>query len=424
MISELSETVRAAGFLAPVVSDETELLSVCKSSLRGATRCYAAANFHSSTTQGPGGIWNYTLHADGSLGTKIFVNHDTNDQEIYILPFQHAIDSLIATSAGKTLPLPSEYPFTYEDNAQRAADIVRLYQGTVINILAVAFFLGVLGVIYQLTGHMAYERELGMSQLIEAMMPNKRRWEPQVARLLAYHAAFSIIYMPAWVLSGVIISGLVFPDASYAITIIYHVLLGLSLTSYSIFFGTFFKKAQLSGITATIVSIVLAIIAQIAVGGNGSTGAVIILSLLFPPVQYIMFLIMMAKFQQIGRPMNLVETPPNSDWMNISGIVLWIFAIIQIIVFPILGALVERALYGSSSTDRKLSDGETSSGAHVAVRLNNFNKVYGPGRTKRFFLSCLRRKSPQVHAVKDLTLDVVQGQIAILLGANGRSAFP
>lgn len=252
IINDLSETVRTAGFLAPVVSDETELLSICKSSLRGATRCYAAVNFHSSTTQGPGGIWNYSmlpyhqrshsmcamsctslsrclaLHADGALGTKIFVNHDTNDQEIYILPFQHAIDSLIATSTGNSLPSSiEEYPFTYEDNAQRAADIVRLYQGTVISILAIAFYLGMVGVTYQLTGHMASERELGMSQLIEAMMPNKRRWEPQVARILAYHLSFTIIYLPSWLINGAIISGLVFPDASYAITIIYHVLLGL-----------------------------------------------------------------------------------------------------------------------------------------------------------------------------------------------------
>jgi len=57
VINQLQEAVRAAGFFAPVVSDETELLSSCRSSLRGATRCYAAANFHSSTTQGAGGIW-------------------------------------------------------------------------------------------------------------------------------------------------------------------------------------------------------------------------------------------------------------------------------------------------------------------------------------------------------------------------------
>ena len=272
------------------------------------------------------------------------------------------------------------------------------------------------GVTYQLTGHMASERELGMSQLIEAMMPNKQRWMPQLARLVSYHIAFDLIYLPAWTIGGAIVSGLVFPDSSYAITIIYHVLLGLALTSTSIFFAAFFRKAQLSGITATIISIVLAIIAQIAVGGNGSTGAVVILSLLSPSCQYIFFLITMARFQRGGRPMNLVETPPDSDWA-ISGIVFWVLAIVQIIVFPILGALVERALYGTGSTDRELYDSETSSGAHIAVKLTNFNKIY---RTKGFLQSFFRRKSQQVHAVKDLTLDVVQGQIAILLGANGR----
>jgi len=46
---------------------------------------------------------------------------------------------------------------------------------------------------------MASERELGMSQLIEAMTPNKHRWHTQAARLLANHLAFDIIYLPSWV---------------------------------------------------------------------------------------------------------------------------------------------------------------------------------------------------------------------------------
>lgn len=420
IISQLSTVVTSAGLRPVVVADETALLSQCRSTLRGSTACYAGVNFHSSPTQGTGGIWNYTLHADGSLGSKTFVDQNNNDQELYILPFQHAIDSYIAQAQGLTLPSNiDEFPYTTSTNAQRAANIVRLYQGTLISILAVAFFLGMVGVTYQLVGHMASERELGMSQLIEAMMPNKRRWEPQVARLVSYHLAFDIIYLPGWVLSGALVSGLVFPDASYAITIIFHILAGLALSSYSIFFATFFRKAQLSGITTTIVSIVLAIIAQVAVGGNGTTGPVVVLSLLFPSMLYTFFLIMMAKFQQHSNPMNLTSTPPNSDW-QISGIVLWVFLIIQIIIFPILAALVERSLYGTASTDRKMYNSATSSGAHIAVKLTNFNKIYGPGRIKKIFTSCLGRKKVQeVHAAKDLNMEVVQGQIAILLGANG-----
>lgn len=60
----------------------------------------------------------------------------------------------------------------------------------------VAFFIGVVGVVYQLVGLMASERELGMTQIIEASMPNERRWEPQAVRLLANHIAFDIMFLP------------------------------------------------------------------------------------------------------------------------------------------------------------------------------------------------------------------------------------
>jgi ATP-binding cassette subfamily A (ABC1) protein 3 len=49
---------------------------------------------------------------------------------------------------------------------------------------------------------MASERELGMSQLIEAMTPNRHRWYTQAARLLSTHLAFDIIYLPAWIIVG------------------------------------------------------------------------------------------------------------------------------------------------------------------------------------------------------------------------------
>jgi ATP-binding cassette subfamily A (ABC1) protein 3 len=53
---------------------------------------------------------------------------------------------------------------------------------------------------------MASERELGMSQLIDAMTPNKRRWKSQAARLLANHLAFDILYAPSWVIASLMLS--------------------------------------------------------------------------------------------------------------------------------------------------------------------------------------------------------------------------
>ena len=209
------------------LSTDADLLDVCRSSLRGATTCYGAVDFQSSPTEGPGGYWNYTLRADGALGEKIVVNKNNNDVEVYLLPLQRAVDFAIAglnTTIDQTA-LPAtvlEYPYTSETQAERNTAIRVNYQSAIINILGVAFLIGMVGIAYHLTGFIASERELGMSQLIEAMMPNLRRWQPQFARILSYHIAFDIIYAPGWIIMGVVLGVGVFAKTSMAIVIIFH----------------------------------------------------------------------------------------------------------------------------------------------------------------------------------------------------------
>lgn len=413
VVDDFATRVRNAGKTVQILDNDDALLTSCQSSLRGVTNCFAAATFYSSPTQGPGGFWNYTIHGDGAFGTKIFVNSNDNDAEVYILPVQKAIDGAIARNNGATIPETEEFPYTSRNNEQRDARITNLYQGTLIKILALAYFIGIVGVTYQLVGQMATERELGMSQLIEAMMPNKRRWEPQAARLLSNHLSFDIIYFPGWLIMGIIVSELVFPDVSIGTVIGLHILGGLALTSYAILFGSFFRKAQLSGITAVLVSLVLAIIAQLGSGPDAGSGAVGILTFLFPPMTYTYFIIYTASWQQQGLDVNLTEQAPSRPW-TVTGAEMFGFFVIQIFVFPILGALVERALYGTASTDRKVS--HSAEHAPVSVKLTNFTKHFGPGWFKRVIL---RKKSNVVRAVTDLSLDVRQGQIMILLGANG-----
>lgn len=120
-----------------------------------------------------------------------------------------------------------------------------------------------------------------MSQIIDASMPNTRRWEPQAARLLASHIAFDIIYLPGWICIGLVMAFTIFTKTSPVVLLIFHILLGLSLTSFSIFGAAFFHKAQLSGISTTIISLLLGVIAQFL---KPRTGTVVILSLLFPPM--------------------------------------------------------------------------------------------------------------------------------------------
>ncbi|KAH9878382.1 hypothetical protein IAQ61_001654 [Plenodomus lingam] len=416
VIGQLSDQVRNAGLEAITIQQEVELLSTCQSSLRGASTCYGAATFHSSPNEGSGQGWNYTLRSDGALGEEIYVDQKDNDVQIYILPFQKAIDQAIAGPNGTRLENIDEFPYTERTQEEFDDRIRTLYMGALINIMGVALYIGVCGVTYQLTGQMADERERGISQLVEAMSPAKKAWHTQFARLMANHIAFDIIYFPGWVIMGFIVWALAFRTSNAAILVIFHVLAGLSLTSFSIFGAAFFRKAQLSGITVVIVPILLAIIAQVA--GPFGTAAVYILSLLFPSINYVFFTIYVARFERQLIGTNMVEGAPDYNshrWTN-PGISFWIFAIIQTIVYPFIGALVERWLYGTVSAERRT---RTSSPDHNII-LTNFSKHWTPSWFRRNVLAKIGIKLPEtVIAVDNFSMKARKGQIMVLLGANG-----
>lgn len=305
-----------------------------------------------------------------------------------------------------------EYSYTSLTQQQREDQIRSRYMGAIIDVLGVAIFIGIVGVTYQLTGLVASEREQGMSQLIDCMMPNLSRWQPQAARLISAHLALDLIYGPGWIITGVILKFGVYSKTSVGITIIYHILAGLALSSFSLFGASFFRKAQLSGISAVIACLLLGVIAQMV--GITSNGAVGILSLLFPPMNYVFFSIFMARWERQNLATNLVKSAPGNPW-TIPAIVLWVFLVIQIIVYPFLGALVERVLYGTTSKDRSV----TRQNGPSALNVDNFTKVYEPSWFHKHIAPVFGSHRQSVLAVNNLTLSAVKGEIMVLLGANG-----
>ncbi|KAL8722848.1 MAG: hypothetical protein Q9225_000735 [Loekoesia sp. 1 TL-2023] len=419
VIDRVADTARTQGKVVQITPNENDLLTFCRNSLRGVSRCYAAAVFYSSPTEGPNGMWNYSLRADGGLGTKIDTTDANNDGEIYPLPLQHTIDFTIAsqnTTVNQSALATQvyEYPFTSKTQQQRNDDIRIRYMGGIIDILGVAFFIGMVCVIYQLVGLIASERELGMTQLIEASMPNARRWEPQAARLVANHIAFDIMFLPGWICIALILAYGVFAKTSAGLLVIYHILAGLAISSSSIFGASFFHKAQLSGISTTIIALLLAVLAQVV--AKASTGAVAILSLLFPPMNYTFFTILMARWERKNLPTNLVKAAPENP-SSLPGIVFFVFCIAQIIVFPILGSIVENYLYGTRSKGRHLLKGNETS--RDAVRLDRFTKRYTPSWWARNVATKFGKRKETVTAVNSLDLVVPKGQIMVLLGSNG-----
>ena len=134
VINTVADEVRAGGKAVEILPQEQDLLSSCRNSLRGYSSCIGAAIFYASPSEGPGGIWNYSLRADGGLGFKIDTTKSNNDVEIYPIPLQHAIDFAIASS-NQTIDQPTlpaqvnEFPFTDKNQKERDDDIRRRYTG-------------------------------------------------------------------------------------------------------------------------------------------------------------------------------------------------------------------------------------------------------------------------------------------------------
>ena len=416
VISQVSQPIESQGLTVHVVESDNDIIPLCPSSIRGTSPCFAGVTFRSSPTEGQLPVWNYTIRADGAFGGRVYVNSHSNDAEIYVLPLQHAVDSAIASLNGTDLPNNvQEYPYTDETAAQRLKNINHLYMGSLISILAVAYFIGIVGICYQLTGEMAKERELGMSQLLDAMMPNRKRWMLQAARLLAIHVSFDIIYFPSWVIMAVIVARLNYPLSSVGVLVGYFIMSGLALSSWSVGFASLFRKAQLSGITVVMTSIILAILIQVI--PPPSTAAAIVLALLFPPINYVLFIIYMAYWQQQNMAVDLNKGPPTAPW-QIPGYLFFVFCAIQILAYPVIGALVERTLHGTASKARKLRYREDES--PETVKIQQLSKTYSPSWFSRTIVPKFTKNPKQpVHAVDNIDVSVLRGQIMVLLGSNG-----
>lgn len=406
------------------VEREDDIFRECKSSLRGVTTCFAAVVMRSSPSEGGSRsdregerIWNYTIRTDAEFASSPFrieIDKSNNPPQVYMLPIQRAVDSAIARLDGSAksnvLDDTQELGFTDLTQDEREDYIRELYHQAIINFMGVLFLATVLWITYHMTGFIATERESGMSTLIDAMMPVRRQWMALAARIISHHLSFSLIYLPAWIIASIIVRAGVFAQSNAGILVIFTIIGGLAMASMSILYASFFKRAQLSGITACLATLLLGILAQSLT--DPQTATVAILSALFAPCSYVFFVCTLSHFEKEGHAANLTETPPNSSW-SIPPIVFMIFLVVQIFVYPLLGALIERSLYSTNTKGRKVTVNEDEVGTNT-VQLQSFTKIYKPG----FFSRVFSKKQPVV-AVNELSFNAGRGQIVALLGANG-----
>ncbi|KAI0017277.1 hypothetical protein F4780DRAFT_796577 [Xylariomycetidae sp. FL0641] len=400
-----------------------QLNTTCPVDYHGTSPCHAAIVFDDAPSSGlTNASWNYTIRTDPSYTMGAFNVYDTNSVEDRIfLPLQLTVENAI----GNTSTRPEAMAFTTD--TQEAMEIFwkQSYQSNILATLSFVFFFSMVPVGHQLAGMMASDRESGVSQLIDAM-GGGGAWP----RVFGYVISFDLLYLPLWIILGALFSSLLLDGQNAAIVIFWQIFTGWSVTSASAFGASFFKKSAFASILVGFIPVALAAVATHLEnqGPALSSGAIAILSLLWPSMNYVFFLNALVKFQIAGIPFDfqpfplsalpaMVWSEAEDNWINDAGpYFLWIVLWVQIIGYALLAVLVETILYGNNRRRRYFTSSTEDSDAHVAIETTKLVKQYGPSWLQRWFCCA---KSPPFKAVDGLDLVSHRHQILCLLGPNG-----
>lgn len=422
VIDSLSRTVKDAGKTPKFYNDTLALAQECINGLNGASHCYGAVVFYSSPEQGTNisekGTWNYSIRGESSsYGGFADVTNDKNAPEIYLLPLQLAVDTEIISrsKSANVSSLPKTIKtvlYTDEDQATLDTSRTSNFLGFCIYAFGVLFTFTLVNLVYHMTSFVASERELGISALIDTMAvdPRGSNIRGRLVRQISTYISFAVIYFPSWIAIGVVISVLVFPKTSHGLPVGFTIFAGLAMTSFSLFGASFFKKSQLSGSIMVVIAIVFAILPQTLYEQTRVASG--ILSFIFPTAAYTYLVTGTGRFEQGNQRVALWKQAPDSEAWRIKLGILWIFLVIQIIVYPILAFFVEHLLFSTASSNRIFA--APTNPQDPTVTLSSFCKTYKPGILARIF----KRRKP-VRAVVNMDLNAHPGQILCLLGPNG-----
>lgn len=366
VIDALSQTVRQHGKTPRTFESPSDMSRACASDISGISDCYGAVEFLSSLEQGTNesqkGAWNYTMRGESDgYDSFVDVTKNSNAVELYLLPFQRAVDQEIvaqAQSSNKTELPKTMNNFVYTTYNQAYLDETRssTFIALCIYAFGTIFTFCLLEIVYHLTSFVASERELGMSGLIDTMIPGGSNIRGRLVRQISTWVSFATVYLPSWIVVGVVLSVVVFPKTSQGVPVGFTITAGFALTSFSLFGSSFFKKSQLSGSIMVLIAVVLSILPQTLY--NQTRAVATVLAFVCPTATYTYFISGTAIFEQAGQPIKMWRFPGGSDssflgdeWrVNIGT--LWIFLAIQIVVFPILAFGVEHLLFSTDSKNR------------------------------------------------------------------------
>ncbi|KAH7117561.1 hypothetical protein B0J11DRAFT_591860 [Dendryphion nanum] len=422
VIDSLAMTVVEAGKTAIIMDSTTDLAQQCSSGGRGRSNCYGAIVFHSSPDQGTNisakGMWNYTIRGDRTADSgSVDIRNDKNGPEVYLLPLQQAVDREIIkrSMSGNASALPEKLQnilYTSQPHKVLTDDRKSNYLSLCIHVFGAIFAFAMIGIVYHMTSYVATERELGMSSLIDTMIPGGSSERARLLRLISTYISFAIIYLPGWIAVGIVLSKVVFPATSHNIPIGYVIISGFAFTSFSLFGASFFKKAQLSGSIMVVIVLVFAILPQVL--WEQTKAQVAVFSLIFPSANFTCFISGLAIWESVEKRVVLSDRIPDeeeSEW-RVRLYLHMVFLVVQIVLYPILAFFVEKLLFSTASSCRKFAVPVNAQAP--TVTLTNFSKIYKP----QFFSRIFKRRK-DVLAVDEMSFNAYPGQILCLLGPNG-----
>ncbi|KAK5624427.1 hypothetical protein RRF57_000143 [Xylaria bambusicola] len=407
--------------------NEDEIESTCPVDSHGHSPCHAAVHFKNSPDgDNDGDKWDYGILTDPAFLTYGFDVFNTNSGvERIVLPLQLAINKAITNST----EIPDIQAFTGLSQKE-ADDFSRMdFQAIALYTLSFVFFFTMVPVAHHVAGAVTYDRDSGMSQLVDAMGGGGAIW----ARVLSYVITFDILYLPLWIILGAVFWHLLLPGQNAGIVIFWQIFTGWSVTSASVFGAAFFKHHAFGSLFVTLIPILLAVVAAYTENTKypPPLAQVAALSLLFPSMNYVYFFSAITKSEIVGVTLDL-GTPVFAsklegshisgqnggvNWVSMAGsYFLWIILIAQILVFPVLAVLVEKAFHGINRRRRGFDTSTEAVNSQVAIQTKGLSKLYRPSWLKKIF--CCAR-TPKTKAVDSLDLTSYRNQILCLLGPNG-----
>ncbi|KAF3911063.1 hypothetical protein AA313_de0204399 [Arthrobotrys entomopaga] len=392
------------------VNNSTDIMTECRVNLAGASDCFAGIIFNNANSslvdyiiaQNPS---DFSADSDWRSHKSIFQDR--------VFPIQFALDSAIADLPQNVVvneqSFQEESSYIFDSTPVLSIDSseptltgdipkpnTNGYYFVIAFLLAPFFFLIFTEMVFHVCGFLTRERESGVTELLTTQ---GCRQTPQI---VSYVASFWLLYIPTWVVTGIILGVVLFTATNTGYLILFQILAGTATLCMCVFLQTLFTKGHFSSPVSALITLALAMVVfNYLFSSHPQTGQIAGLSAAFPPFAYASLIADIARLESVTLGFKLSRSADDintlTGFASIAPYLYLIFFLIQIPLYLGLAVASHFSIWHVPYIVKPLSP-ETG----LAIRLNGLRKTF---RSKK--------------AVDNLSLEVKSGQVVCLLGPNG-----